>query len=80
MGGWNLPPYGSNNIYALSGAISHMGAYPTYYPPPMYLSFSMSVPLNNFSMTGPQVPLGISYAENQFYYLGYPLYQTPSQK
>jgi hypothetical protein len=45
----------------------------------MYLLSSMPVPPNTFSMTGPQVPLGISYGENQFYGLGYPLYGTPSQ-
>jgi hypothetical protein len=73
MGGWNLPPYGSNTSYALSGAITQMGSYPTYYNPPMYLSSTISVPLNTFSMTGPQVPPG------QFYGSGYPLYGTPSQ-
>jgi hypothetical protein len=30
MGGWNLPLYGSNIRYALSGASTQMGAYPTY--------------------------------------------------
>jgi hypothetical protein len=30
-------------------------------------------------MTGPQLPLGLSYGENQFYSSGYPLYGTPSQ-
>jgi hypothetical protein len=73
MGGWNLPPYGSNTSYALSRAITQMGAYPTYYNPPMYLSSTMSVPSNTFSMTGPQVPPG------QFYGSSYPLYGTPSQ-
>jgi hypothetical protein len=48
MGGWNLPPYGSNTSYALSGASTQMGAYPTYYTPPMYLSSAMSVPSNTF--------------------------------
>jgi hypothetical protein len=79
MGGWNLPLYGSNTSYALSGASTQMGAYPTYYTPPMYLSSAMSVPSNTFSMTGPQVPPGLSYGENQFYGSGYPLYGTPSQ-
>jgi hypothetical protein len=79
MGGWNLPPYGSNTSYALSGSSTQMGAYPTYYTPPMYLFSTMSVPSNNFSMTGPQVPPGLSYGENQFYSSGYPLYGTPSQ-
>jgi hypothetical protein len=53
MGGWNLPPYGSNTRCALSGSSTQMGAYPTYYTPPMYLSSSMSIPSNTFSMTGP---------------------------
>jgi hypothetical protein len=79
MGGWNLPPYGSNTSYARSRASTQMGAYPTYYPPPMYLSSAMSVPLNIFSMTSPQLPPGLSYGENQFYGSGYPLYGTPSQ-
>jgi hypothetical protein len=79
LGGWNLPPYGSNTSYALSGASAQMGAYSTYYTPPMYLSSAMSVPMNTFSMTGPQVPPSISYGENQFYSSGYPLYGTPSQ-
>ena len=79
MGGWNLPPYVSNASYVLQGANAHMGAYPTYYTPPMYLLFTMSVPLNTFSMTGPQLPPGISYGENQFYGSGYPLYGIPSQ-
>jgi hypothetical protein len=79
MGGWNLPPYGSNTRYALSEASTQMGAYPTYYTPPMYLWSTMSVPSNTFSMTGPQLPLGLSYGENQFYGSGYPLYGTPSQ-
>jgi hypothetical protein len=79
MGGWNLPPYESNSSYALPEANAHMGSYPTYYSPSMYLSFSMLVPLNTFSMIGPQVPLVISYGENQFYGSGYPLYVTPSQ-
>jgi hypothetical protein len=73
MGCWNLPLYGSNTSYALSGANTHMGAYPNYYTPPMYISFSMLVPLNIFSMTGPQVPPGLSYGENQFYGSGYPI-------
>jgi hypothetical protein len=50
MGGWNLPPYGSNASYALPGANAQMGSYPTYYTPSMYLSSSMSVPSNTFSM------------------------------
>jgi hypothetical protein len=79
MGGWNLPHYGYNTSYALSGASTQMGAYPTYYTPPMYLSSTMSIPSNTFSMTGPQVPPGLSYGENQFYGSGYPLYGTPSQ-
>jgi hypothetical protein len=79
VGGWNLPPYGSNTSYALSGASTQMGAYPTYYPTPMYLLSAMSVPSNTFSMTGPQLPPGLSYGENQFYGLGYPLYGIPSQ-
>jgi hypothetical protein len=45
----------------------------------MYLLSTMSIPLNTFSITGPQVPLGLSYGENQFYGLGHPLYGTPSQ-
>jgi hypothetical protein len=56
-----------------------MDAYPTYYNPPMYLSSTMSVPSNTFSMIGPQLRPGLSYRENQFYGLGYPLYGTPSQ-
>jgi hypothetical protein len=56
-----------------------MGTYPTYYTPPMYLSSAMSVSSNTFSMTGPQLPPGLSYGENQFYGSGYPLYGTPSQ-
>jgi hypothetical protein len=79
MGGWNLPCYISNTIYALSRASIQMGSHPMYYPPPMYISSSMSVPSNTFSMIGPQVPPGISYGENQFYGSGYPLYGTPSQ-
>jgi hypothetical protein len=79
MGGWNLPPYGSNTSYDLSGASTQMGVYPTYYTSPMYLSSSMSVPSNTFSMIGPQVPRGLSYGENQFYGSGYPLYGTHSQ-
>jgi hypothetical protein len=71
MGGWNLPPYGTNTSYALSGASTQMSIFPTYYTPPMYLSSTMSVPSNTFSMTGPQLPPGISYGENQFYGLGY---------
>jgi hypothetical protein len=55
MGGWNLPPYGSNASYALPGASAQMGTYPTYYAPSMYLSSAMLVPSNTFSMTGPQV-------------------------
>jgi hypothetical protein len=79
VGGWNLPPYGSNTSYALSGANAHMGAYSTYYTPPMYLSSVMSIPLNTFSMTGPRVPPSFSLGENQFYGSGYPLYGIPSQ-
>jgi hypothetical protein len=79
MGGWNLPPYGSNTSYAISGASTQMGAYPTYYTPPMYLSSTMPVPSNTFSMTGPQLPPGLSYGENQSYGSSYPLYGTPSQ-
>jgi hypothetical protein len=56
-----------------------MGAYPTYYPPPMYLLSTMSFPSNTFSMTGPQLPPGLSYGENRFYGLFYPLYGTTSQ-
>jgi hypothetical protein len=78
MGGCNLPPYGSNASYVLPGSNAQMGTYPTYYAPSMYLSSAMSVPSNTFSMTSPQVPQGISYGENQFYGLGYPLYGTPS--
>jgi hypothetical protein len=37
MGGWNLPPYGSNASYALPGDNAHMGTYPTYYAPSVYL-------------------------------------------
>jgi hypothetical protein len=76
MGGWNLPPYGSNPSYSLSGSSAQMGA---YYTPTMYLSSSMSVPLNTFSTPGPHVPRGLLYGENQFYNLGYPPYGTPSQ-
>jgi hypothetical protein len=79
MGGWNLPLYGSISSYAPSGASTQVGADPTYYPPPMYISSAMSVPSNTFSMIGPQVPPGLSYGENQFYGLGYPPYRTPSQ-
>jgi hypothetical protein len=79
MGGWNLPLDGSNSIYASSGANTQMGAYPTYYTPPMYLSSAMIVPSNTFSMISPQVPTGLSYGENQFYGSSYPLYGTPSQ-
>jgi hypothetical protein len=79
MGGWNLTPYGSNTSYALSEYNTQMGAYPTYYPPPMYLSSSMLVPLNTFCMTGLQLPPGLSYGENQFYGLGYPLNGSLSQ-
>jgi hypothetical protein len=79
MGVWNLPLYGSNTRYALSGASTQMGDYPTYYPPSMYLSSTMLVSSNTFSMTGPQAPPGISYGENQFYGSGYPIYVTPSQ-
>jgi hypothetical protein len=67
MGGWSLPLYGSNSSYAPSGASTQMGTYPSYYTPPMYLSSTMTVPLNTFSMTGPQVPPGLSYGENRFY-------------
>jgi hypothetical protein len=78
MGGWNLPPHGFNNSYAILGSSTQMGAYPTYYTPPMYLSSAMLVPLNMFSMTGPQLPPGLSYGENQFYGSVYPLYGIPS--
>jgi hypothetical protein len=47
-GGWNLPSYGSNLGYALSGANTQMGAYSTYYTPSMYPPSAMSVPLNTF--------------------------------
>jgi hypothetical protein len=76
MGGWNLPPYGSNPSYSLLGSNAHMGA---YYTPSMYLSSTMSVSLNTFSIPGPQVPPGILYGENQFYDSSYPPYGTPSQ-
>jgi hypothetical protein len=79
VGGWHHPPYGSNTSYALLGDNTQMGAYPTYYPPPMYLSSAMSVPSNTFSMAGPQVPPGLPYGENEFYNSGYPLYGTPLQ-
>jgi hypothetical protein len=78
MGGWTLPSYGSSASYIISGAITEMGAYSTYYTPPMYPSSSMSVPSNTFPMTGPHVSPGISYGENHFYDSGYPLYGTPS--
>jgi hypothetical protein len=79
MGRWNLPPYGSNTRYTLLGASTQMGAYPTYYTPPIYLSFAMSFLSNTFSMTGSQLPPGLSYGENQFYGSRYPLYGTPLQ-
>jgi hypothetical protein len=79
MGGWNLPPYGSNARYALSGSRAQMGTYPTYYALSIHLSSSMLVPSNTFSMTGLQIPPSISYGENQFYGLRYPLYGAPSQ-
>jgi hypothetical protein len=79
MGGCNLLPYGSNTSYAILGASTQMGAYPPYYPPPMYHSSSMLVPSNTFSMTSPQILPGLSYGENQFYGSGYPIYGTPSQ-
>jgi hypothetical protein len=74
MGGWNLPSYGSNPGYALSGANTQMGAYSTYYTPSMYPPSAMSVPLNTFSMASPHVSSGVSYGENQFYGSGYPLH------
>jgi hypothetical protein len=72
MGGWNLPPYGSNPSYSLSGSSA-------YYTLPMYLSSAMSIPLNTSSAPGPQVPPGLPYGESQFYNSGYPPYGTPSQ-
>jgi hypothetical protein len=39
----------------------------------------MSVPLNTFSMESPHVSPDVSYRENQFYGLGYPLHGSPSQ-
>jgi len=80
MGGWNLHPYGSIASYALIGASAQMGTYPTYYAPSTHMSSAMLVPSNTFSMTGPQIPPGISYGENQCYGLSYPLYGTPSQR
>jgi hypothetical protein len=76
MGGWDLPPYGSNPSYSLSGSSAQMGA---YYTLPMYLLSAMSVPLNTFSAPGPQVPPGLPYGDNQFYNSGYPPYGTHSQ-
>jgi hypothetical protein len=67
MGGWNLPLYGSNTSYALSGASTQMGAYPTYYTLPIYISSTILVPSNTFSMIGPQVPPSLLYGENQIY-------------
>jgi hypothetical protein len=78
MGGWNLPSYGSSPIYALLGANTQMGSYSTI-TPHLCILHSMSVPSNTFPMTGPHVSLSISYGENQFYGLGYPLHGTPSQ-
>jgi hypothetical protein len=77
MGGWNLPPFESHANYALPGASAQIGSFPTYYAPPMHLSPTMSVPSNIFPMTGPQMPPGISYGENQFYGSGYPIYGDP---
>jgi hypothetical protein len=79
VGGWNLPSYGSNPIHTFFGANTHMGAYSTYYTPSMYPSSAMSVPSNNFPMTGPHVSPGISYRENEFYGSGYPLYGIHSK-
>jgi hypothetical protein len=79
MGGVNLPSYESSPSYALSGANTQMGAYSTHYTPSVYPLSTMLVPSNTFPMTGPHVSLGISYGENQFYSLGYPIYGSPSQ-
>ena len=79
VGAWNLPSYGSSPIYAPPGANTQVGAYSTHYTQSVYLSSTMSVPLNTFPMTGPHASLGISYEENQFYGLGHPLHGTPSQ-
>jgi hypothetical protein len=79
MRGWNLPSYGSSSGYVLSGANTKMGAYSTYYTLSVYPLSAMSVPLNTFSMESPHVSSGVSYRENQFYGLGYPLHETPSQ-
>jgi hypothetical protein len=79
MGGWNLPSYGSNPSYALSGANTQMGAYSTYYTPSMYPPSTMSVPLNTFPWRVLIYPRVSSHGENQFYGSGYPLYGTPSQ-
>jgi len=56
-----------------------MVAYSNYYTPSMYLSTTMSVPPNTFSMASPHVSPGVSYGENQFYDSGYPLHGSPSQ-
>jgi hypothetical protein len=48
MGGWNLPSYGSSPRYALSGASTQMGAYSTYYTPPVYPSSTILFPPNTF--------------------------------
>jgi hypothetical protein len=79
MGGWNLPPFESHANYALLVASTQIGSFSTYYAPPTHLSPTMSVPSNIFPMTGPQMPPSISYEENQFYGLGYPIYETSSQ-
>jgi hypothetical protein len=79
MGGWNIPSFGSSPRYAISGANTQMGAYSTYYTPSLYPSSTMLIPSNTFPMTGPHVSLVVSYRENQFYGLGYPLHGTPSQ-
>jgi hypothetical protein len=79
VGGWNLPSYRTIPSHTMSKDNAHMGAYSTYYTPSMYPLSTMLVPSNTFPMTGPHVSPSISYRENQFYGLSFPLCGTPSQ-
>jgi hypothetical protein len=72
VGGWNLPPHGSNPSFTFLGASAQMGGYSTYYTLTIYTSSAIPVPTNI------HLSSSISYRGSQFYNTGYPLHEVSS--
>jgi hypothetical protein len=78
VGGWNIPSYGSNPIFIFPGESAQMGSHSTYYIPSIYLSSTMSVPMNYFPMVDLHLSSSVSSRGSDFYSMGNPLHEAPS--